>query len=120
VNLPNTLGHAARAILENDELPTTFTIPNLSGELVQRAVDGFSNFVDSRTHEDLVRWSLLVDRYPEPKEPDDGYIRKDETDRKHFFHFRSDLESQLRRVQGIRLTRGEKVWFVKGTPFLRQ
>jgi hypothetical protein len=87
------------------------SLAKLETALVERVNAGFSAFIESRTQEEREEWSLQIDRSPEPLEPDDGYIRRDSTDHKHFFHFRSDLEHQLWKERGIRLENGEASWF---------
>jgi hypothetical protein len=89
------------------------SVPDLSASLIKHVVEGFDDFLNSRLPKERLRWSLDIDRDPEPREQDDGYVRKDGergADRKGFFHYRSDFESQLLRATGIRPTNIERIW----------
>ena len=101
---------AATALLEG-AVPHLTRVNGLAPTSVEKAVGGFLDFLAHNPSSVIDDWKIVTPRDPEDPAADDGFVRKDETDRKIYFHFRPDLETLLFRQRDIRLTPAEEAWF---------
>jgi isopenicillin N synthase-like dioxygenase len=95
----------------NRSVPTLVTVPRLSQNAIQECVAGLDRLLASHTKRGLRQWNIFIPRDPRYRETDDGLIRKEKTDHKHYLHYRHDLERLLWTKRSIRLSPGERMWF---------
>jgi hypothetical protein len=101
---------AAEAILSH-RTPFTIHIEHLYPSDIDAAVSGLFRFDREVPRDEQRRWALHVPRDPLYDEPDDGIIRKRETDKKVFLHWRPDTEALLLE-RGVTFAGWQDDWFV--------
>lgn len=86
--------NTAKSLISGKAL-CTMTVSGLQAKDINAAHEGLFRFDREVPPELQRRWHLNVPRDPEYKEPDDGVIRKDGTDKKLYLHYRPGLLDHL-------------------------